>query len=145
MILCIGPTPAQQRVMVFPKVTLDAVNRASETIEGIAGKSVNVAKVLNQLGEKVVATGFAGGERGAQLVRLLETRGIEADFVTIPAATRQCTTLIDQATRTITELVEESRPIPASAYDELKSIILRRSRGSAALVDVRNHYARWSY
>ena len=102
MILCIGPTPAAQRVMVFPKLTLDAVNRAGQTVEGIAGKSVNVAKVLNQLGENVVATGFAGGDRGAQLVGVLQARGVQAEFVSVGVPTRQCTTVIDQASGTIT-------------------------------------------
>jgi tagatose 6-phosphate kinase len=134
MILCIGPTPAAQRVMVFPKLTLDAVNRAGQTVEGIAGKSVNVAKVLNQLGENVVATGFAGGDRGAQLVGMLQTRGVQAEFVSVGMPTRQCTTVIDQASGTITELVEESQPVPEAAYDQLKSIIQQRIPSSAAVV-----------
>src|SRR3974390_261312 len=134
MVLCIGPTPATQRVMVFPKLTLDAVNRATQTVEGIAGKSVNVAKVLSYLGEEVIATGFSGGDRGAHLLARLRSRGVDPDFVNVAAPTRQCTTVIDQAAGTITELVEESQPVPAAAYDELKAIIQRRSRGSTAIV-----------
>ena len=49
-ILCLGTTPAVQRVMVFRKLTLDAVNRAATTLDGAAGKSINVAKVLKTLG-----------------------------------------------------------------------------------------------
>jgi len=64
MILCIGTTPAAQRVMVFHRLTLDAVNRATTTLDGAAGKSVNVAKVLQALGEHPVAAGFLGGDRG---------------------------------------------------------------------------------
>ena len=134
MILCIGPTPAVQRVMVFPKVALDAVNRASQTVEGIAGKSVNVAKVLTQLGEKVVATGFAGGDRGAKLLSELKARRVQTEFVSVGTGTRQCTTVIDQAAGTITELVEESQPVPGAAYDQLKSIIQRHTTGSTAVV-----------
>jgi tagatose 6-phosphate kinase len=134
MILCIGPTPATQRVMVFPKLVLEAVNRAAQTAEGIAGKSVNVAKVLCSLGEKVVATGFAGGDRGAHLLALLKGRGVDADFVNVAAPTRQCTTVIDQTAGTVTELVEESQPVPARAYDDLKSIIQRRTVDAAAVV-----------
>ena len=134
MILCIGPTPAIQRVMVFPKLTLDAVNRASQTAEGIAGKSINVAKVLNQLGERVVATGFAGGDRGVQLLAQLQARQVQVEFVRAGTPTRQCTTVIDQAAGTITELVEESQPVPGPAYDQLKSIIQQRTPGSVAVV-----------
>src|ERR1035441_7816486 len=64
MILCIGTTPAAQRVMAFRKLTIDAVNRAVTTLDGAAGKSVNVAKVLKALGEQPVATRALGGGRG---------------------------------------------------------------------------------
>ncbi|MCX6922901.1 MAG: PfkB family carbohydrate kinase [Verrucomicrobia bacterium] len=94
MILCIGTTPAAQRVMVFRKLTLDAVNRAMTTLEGVAGKSVNVAKVLKALGEHPVATGFLGGDRGEYVRSVLNGREIELDFVTVASRTRQCVTLL---------------------------------------------------
>ena len=63
-ILCIGTTPAAQRVMIFRKLTPDAVNRAATTLDGVAGKAINVAKILKTLGANPIATGFLGGERG---------------------------------------------------------------------------------
>ena len=134
MMLCVGPTPAIQRVMVFPKLTVDAVNRATQTIEGIAGKSVNVAKVLRSLGEPVLATGFAGGERGNQLLAALTSKKVDAEFVMVRTETRQCTTVIDKEAGAITELVEESQEVPTSAYEELKAVIARRIKGCPALI-----------
>jgi 1-phosphofructokinase family hexose kinase len=123
MILCIGTTPAAQRVMVFRKLELDGVNRASTTLDGAAGKSINVAKVLASLGERPVATGFIGGERGRFLLGSLASKGIETQFVTVAEATRQCISVIDETECRVTELVEESRPVAASDYVLLKSII----------------------
>ncbi|MEI6569521.1 MAG: 1-phosphofructokinase, partial [Verrucomicrobiota bacterium] len=60
-ILCVGTTPALQRVMVFNSITSNAVNRAVQTHEVPAGKSVNVAKVLHTLGLSPAALGFLGG------------------------------------------------------------------------------------
>jgi tagatose 6-phosphate kinase len=134
VILCIGTTPATQRVMVFRKLTLDAVNRAVTTLDGTAGKSVNVAKVLKALGERPVAAGFLGGDRGEQLRADFEARGIELDFVRVGARTRQCTTLLDTSAGTQTELVEESQPVAATDYDELMRIIRRRVQGCRAVV-----------
>ncbi len=134
MILCIGTTPATQRVMVFRKLTLDAVNRAVTTLDGTAGKSINVAKVLKALGEQPVAAGFLGGDRGEQLRADLEGRGIELDFVKVAARTRQCTTLLDTSAGTQTELVEESQPVTPADYDELMRIIRRRVQGCRAVV-----------
>ena len=105
MILCIGTTPALQRVMIFRRLALDAVNRAATTLDGVAGKSINVAKVLQVLGAAPVATGFLGGERGQQLRAALERRGSELDFATVAAPTRQCITVIDQSSGAITEPV----------------------------------------
>jgi tagatose 6-phosphate kinase len=134
MILCIGPTPAVQRVMTFQKLTLDAVNRAVTTLDGAAGKAVNVAKVLKALGEHPVVTGFLGGDRGEELRTVLAAEGIEMDFVPVAARTRQCITLLDKSAGTHTELVEESQPLTAADYEKLMSVIQRRIAGCRAVV-----------
>ncbi len=133
-ILCLGTTPAAQRVMIFRKLTLDAVNRAATTLDGAAGKSVNVAKVLKALGEQPVATGFLGGDRGEFLRAALAERGIESDFVTVSTRTRQCITVIDESAGTQTELVEESRPVEPADFDKLMAVIRRRMPECRAVV-----------
>ena len=134
MILCIGTTPAAQRVMIFPKLTPDAVNRAVTTLDGPAGKSVNVAKVLKALGELPVATGFLGGDRGEFLRAALAEKDIESDFVTVSAETRQCITVIDESAGTHTELVEESHPVEPADFDKLMAVIRRRVPECRAVV-----------
>jgi tagatose 6-phosphate kinase len=134
MILCIGTTPAAQRVMVFRRLTVDAVNRAGTTLDGAAGKAVNVAKVLQALGEQPVAVGFLGGETGERLRAWLGARGIELDFVNVAARTRQCLTVIDESAGTTTELVEESQAVTAADYEALMGVIRRRVPGCRAVV-----------
>lgn len=134
MILCIGTTPAAQRVMVFSKLSLDAVNRATTTVDGWAGKSVNAAKVLRELGESVVAVGVAGGHRGIELVRDLKRRGIETEFEVVGEPTRQCITVIDEGHGTTTELVEESRAVAPEVYERLVEAVARRVKGCRAMV-----------
>ncbi len=126
MILCVGTTPAVQRVMIFHRVVVDAVNRATTTLDGVAGKSVNVAKILHLFGEHPVAVGFLGGDRGEYLRGVLDARGIESEFVIVPARTRQCVTVIDQSAGTHTELVEESPSAEPSHFERLHQIIERR-------------------
>jgi tagatose 6-phosphate kinase len=120
--------------MAFRKLTIDAVNRAVTTLDGVAGKSVNVAKVLKALGEQPVATGFLGGDRGEQVRALLEARGIEQDFVRVAPRTRQCITLLDTTAGQCTELVEESQPVTPADYEELMRVIRRRVKGCRAVV-----------
>src|SRR5437763_763870 len=133
MILCIGPTPAVQRVMVFRKLTLNEVNRATTTLDGPAGKSTNVAKALAALGERPVATGFLGGTRGERLRRALEARGIGCDF-SESGQTRQCVTIIDELNGTQTELVEESQPLALADYDRLEAIVSGRIKECRAVI-----------
>jgi len=134
MILCVGTTPALQRVMRFRQLMLDAVNRAVTTLDGAAGKSVNVAKVLQVLGESPLATGFLGGDRGEQLRAALAARGIALDFITVATRTRQCVTVVDETAGSHTELVEESRPVDPAAYDQLAAVIDRHLPGARAVV-----------
>lgn len=134
MILCLGTTPAAQRVMVFRQLSLDKVNRAAQTLDGIAGKSINVAKVLHALGERPLATGFLGGPRGEQIAQDLTARGIASAFLTVTTPTRQCVTVIDQSTGAITELVEESQPVDRAAYDQLLKMVEEKLPNCRAVV-----------
>ncbi len=134
MILCIGTTPAVQRVMVFRQLELDAVNRAVTTVDGVAGKSVNVAKVLKALGERPMAAGFLGGDRGERVQGVLAERGIETAFVRVASRTRECVTVLDQSAGTITELVEESPPVTSAEYEQLLTSIRERVPRCRAVV-----------
>jgi 1-phosphofructokinase family hexose kinase len=134
MILCIGTTPAAQRVMIFHKLTLDAVNRSATTLEGPAGKSVNVAKVLKALGEHPIATGFLGSRVGEYLRTAMAEKNIESDFVTVSTPTRQCVTVIDESASTSTELVEESRPVDPADFEKLLAVVQKRLKDCRAVI-----------
>jgi tagatose 6-phosphate kinase len=134
MIICLGTTPTIQRTMTFERLTLDAVNRAERVTEYASGKSVNVAKVLHELGHQdVIATGFAGGDRGRLLKADLDRLGISNDFVEVEAPTRLCITVVDESTGTATELVQEHGPVtPANQSDLLRK--LKESAADASLI-----------
>ena len=130
--------PLAQRVMIFRELTLDAVNRATTTLDGVAGNPVNVAKVLKALGEQPIATGFLGGDRGEFLQATLTEKGIESDFVTVSTRTRQCITVIDESAGTQTELVEESRPVEPADFVRLDGDHPSPGAGMPGGGDVRN-------
>ena len=120
--------------MIFPAITVDEVNRAAVTLDGAAGKSINVAKVLRALGEEVTAAGFMGTGRGAEIRRLLHASGVLCDFVNVTTPTRQCITVIDRTAQTVTELVEESQAVRSGAYRKLLSKLRRQLPPCQALV-----------
>jgi len=120
--------------MVFQQLKLGGVNRAKTTLEGIAGKSINVAKVLKILNEDPLAVGFAGGRRGESVLATLSARGIETDFVQVAAETRECLTVIDESEHAQTEFVQESEPVLAKDYEMLLSTVEKRVRNAKAAV-----------
>lgn len=120
--------------MVFDKVAVDSVNRAAKTLDGIAGKSVNVAKILKSLGESPIATGFIGGLRGSLIESSLKERGIETTFIKVVPETRQCTTMIDELVGTISELVQESGAVPKHKYNDLFKLVRKRMGRCQAVV-----------
>lgn len=105
---------------MFNRLTIGEVNRAASVVEGPSGKSINVAKVLTVLGAEAVATGFIGGDRGEFLRQELQALHVCHDLVTVEARTRLCITVIDRGGDTHTELVEESQPVAAGAWDTLQ-------------------------
>jgi tagatose 6-phosphate kinase len=133
MIVCLGTTPALQRTLEFAAVRIDAVNRTLAVSESASGKSVNVARVVHALGEDVLALGFVGGERAGFLRADLDRAGVPHDFVETTAATRICTTLLDRAAHTATELVEEPRPVEPPAWQALVDK-LDRALGKASVL-----------
>jgi tagatose 6-phosphate kinase len=123
MILCVGTTPALQRVMIFPKLVPDQPNRAAQVLQCPAGKAVNVAKVLTVLGERCLVSGFLGGSSGQLIRRDLDATGVSHQFVEIAPATRLCVTLIDQSADTATEAVEDPAAVESPAWDTLRQLI----------------------
>ncbi|HEV2294178.1 MAG TPA: 1-phosphofructokinase family hexose kinase [Tepidisphaeraceae bacterium] len=120
MLICLGTTPAVQRIMTFAQLHVNGVNRAREAGQSASGKSLNVARVAHTLGEPVIATGFIGGDTGWFIRKDLDAAGIRHDFVEIEPPTRTCVTVIDQSAGTATELIEESKPVEPRAWDHLR-------------------------
>jgi tagatose 6-phosphate kinase len=134
MILCLGATPTVQRTMRFARLQLDQVNRAASVSQYASGKSINAARVVHALGMPVLATGFLGGDSGKFIRDDLNQAGISHEFVEVSPATRLCITLLDDATATATELIEESAPLLPDAFDPLLRLTENHLPGATALV-----------
>jgi tagatose 6-phosphate kinase len=150
MILCLGTTPAVQRVMTFDRLHVDGVNRARAVSQSASGKSLNVARVIRTLGEDAIATGFVGGDAAAFIRKDLDAAGIAHHFVEVEPTTRTCVTVIDESAGTATELIEESKQVEPEAWyrltDKLEALLPRASAlvlsGTLTPVAPQDFYAR---
>jgi len=134
-VVCLGLTPALQRTLVFRHVAFGEVNRAIEHHQTGAGKAVNTAVALATLGTAACVTGFNGGASGRFVAAYVRARGVRTCFTSQTGATRTCTTAIDAAAGTSTELIEEGPTPGAAAWDAF----LQRNRrlaGRARLLSI---------
>ncbi|MEI7902336.1 MAG: PfkB family carbohydrate kinase [bacterium] len=133
-VLCLGLTPALQRTMFFDRLDVDEVNRARQVGESAAGKALNTARALVTLGTPAQTAGFNGGPTGRAITAFLKGYGVESALTPMSADTRICTTLIDTAAGTVTELVEEAPAPGAAAVARFVRDNLKRTREASLLI-----------
>ncbi len=114
MILSAGLTPAWQQVLVLDTLTPGTVNRAREVHWCGSGKVLNVARALYHLGGPCKALTVVGGSVGGAVRREIDRLGLSARWIETAEPTRVCTTILDSARHTATELVPESRELTES-------------------------------
>jgi 6-phosphofructokinase 2 len=125
MIYTITLNPALDRTLWIQKVRDDVSNRILEEKSFAGGKSVDVSKVLKNLGVDNIALGFVGGFAGRELEGRLLNEGIETDFVRVSGETR--TNIIIHETSTGKQLAFNARG-PEIKPDELMQFIEQLER-----------------
>lgn len=120
MILSAGLTPAWQQILVFDSFRYGEVNRASEVHWCASGKVFNAGIAAHHLGGPSLTLAAVGGPPLAQIDEELSGLGVPHRLVRTKAATRVCTTILDRADGTMTELVENGRPV---TEDELEAFL----------------------
>ncbi|MBI4601724.1 MAG: bifunctional hydroxymethylpyrimidine kinase/phosphomethylpyrimidine kinase [Planctomycetes bacterium] len=120
MIVAAGLTPAWQQVLLLDGLRIGEVNRAREAHWCASGKVLNVGLALHHLGGPSLTLALAGGPGGEGIDLELAALGVPRRLVWSKSPTRVCTTLLDPATETTTELVENAAPV---APGEIASFI----------------------
>lgn len=87
MIYTVTFNPSLDYIVTVNDFRMGVVNRTSKEILFPGGKGVNVSMVLKNLGCESTALGFAAGFTGQELTRLLEEKGINADFIHVENGT----------------------------------------------------------
>ncbi len=117
MILTITLNPSVDIGYKLEALTLNDVNRVSNVSKTAGGKGLNVARVLNQLGENVAATGYLGGNLGDFIREQINDLGIKDLFVSIRDETRNCIGIIHDDYKQ-TEILESGPIIDKTESDK---------------------------
>jgi 1-phosphofructokinase family hexose kinase len=133
-ILCAGLSPAWQQIMVFRSFRYGEVNRAVEVHWLAQGKVINAAIAAHHLGGPTLALAPLGGPPLPLIDRELAELGLARRWVVTQLPTRVCTSILDQAAGTMTELIEESRPLVPAELDEFRRVYAEEAGKAAVAV-----------
>jgi 1-phosphofructokinase family hexose kinase len=111
VILSAGLTPALQQILVFDAFQCGQVNRAREARWCASGKVFNAGIAVHHLGGPSLTLAPVGGPPRELIGSELDDLELPCRLLATQAATRVCTTIIDRGTGTVTELVEDGRPL----------------------------------
>ncbi|MEH7376344.1 tagatose-6-phosphate kinase [Neobacillus drentensis] len=108
MILAVTMNPSVDISYPIQDFKLDAVNRVENVRKTAGGKGLNVARVVKQMGEAVLATGVIGGTIGDYIIQELTKSDIRNHFYKINQESRNCIAILHDGKQT--EILE-SGPI----------------------------------
>ncbi len=87
-VLTVTLNPALDLTVRLPSLRLGEVNRSDSLQVHAAGKGLNVAQVLADLGHQLTVTGFLGEGNPQAFEQLFAARGFADEFVRVPGETR---------------------------------------------------------
>src|SRR3954452_6817261 len=108
MILCVAPSPAWDVTYGVERFREHATNRAHTVAARAGGKAVNVARVLQALGEPVSVAAPVGGPTGQLFTTDLAECGIPVDVFGPPTDLRRTVTIVSDEAGDATILNEPS-------------------------------------
>ena len=83
MIYTVTFNPSLDYIVSVDHFTCGIVNRTKDEIIFPGGKGINVSMVLKNLGFENTALGFLAGFTGERIEKLLEEKGVRADFIKV--------------------------------------------------------------
>ena len=114
-VISICLSPGLQRSVIIDTLILGEVNRLRSVVVDVAGKGVNVCRVLQRLGVDALCLA-QGGSNSDEVLALAGAEGLNLRLIASSGTLRTCTSIIETSASSghrVTELVE-----PSSAVDE---------------------------
>lgn len=89
MIYTLTLNPAIDRTVICNEINLKDVTRVTKTTREAAGKGINVSKVIKNMGEQSICTGFLAGDNGRFIDDELSRLDIDTKFIHVSGNTRE--------------------------------------------------------
>ncbi|WP_138418277.1 1-phosphofructokinase [Aquibacillus sediminis] len=152
-IITVTLNPAIDKTITLDQIYLGGLNRVNQLPHiDPGGKGINVAKVLQEFGSNVAATGFIAGDLGEKLENQINLLGIKSDFVRVSGGeVRTNMKIVDLSTNQVTEVNEPGFAVTdkasvslqdklTSLLDEASFLILSGSLPDGVATDIYQQY-----
>ena len=132
-ILTLTLNPALDLTVELSVLTAGQVNRSDEMHTHAAGKGVNVAQVLADLGHQLTVSGFLGEDNLQAFETLFAKRGFVDAFIRVPGETRSNIKIAERDGR-ITDINGPGPMVDATAQQALLDRLVQIAPGHDAVV-----------
>ncbi|SDU32839.1 1-phosphofructokinase [Pseudomonas yamanorum] len=132
-ILSLTLNPALDLTVRLTRLEPGEVNRSEAMITHAAGKGVNVAQVLADLGHQVTVGGFLGEDNPQAFEMLIARRGFTDAFIRVPGETRSNIKIAEQDGR-VTDVNAPGPLVSEQAQQALLEQLARIAPGHDAVV-----------
>ena len=132
-ILTVTLNPALDLTVCLGHLELGEVNRSPRMLTHAAGKGLNVAQVLADLGHTLTVSGFLGEDNAQAFDALFKRRGFVDAFVRVPGETRSNIKLAEDDGR-VTDLNGPGPQVSALAQQALLDSLERIAPGHDAVI-----------
>ncbi len=123
-VLTVTLNPALDLTVQLPSLRLGEVNRSESLQVHAAGKGLNVAQVLADLGHQLTVTGFLGESNPQAFEQLFAARGFTDEFVRVAGETRSNLKLAETDGR-VTDINGPGLAVTEAQCDELLARLQR--------------------
>ncbi|WP_435606089.1 1-phosphofructokinase [Pseudomonas knackmussii] len=127
-ILTLTLNPALDLTVRLPRLEPGEVNRSEAVMAQAAGKGLNVAQVLADLGHQLTVAGFLGADNAAAFDALFQRRDFRDGFVRVPGETRSNIKLAEHDGR-VTDINGPGLLVDAGAQELLLDELARLAAG----------------
>jgi tagatose 6-phosphate kinase len=120
MLLCVTPNPCIERTMTIEEFQTGAVHRvpAEQLQVSAGGKGINVARVAQQMGSKVLCTGWIGRHQMSWFNAEMARYNLPHHWIETESDTRVCLNILDGDGHK-TEIVEAGSPLSITEGTQL--------------------------
>jgi 1-phosphofructokinase len=132
-ILTLTMNPALDLTVQLGPLQVGQVNRSDAMLSHAAGKGINVAQVLADLGHDLTVAGFLGVDNQRPFETLFARRGFVDEFVRVPGETRSNIKLAESSGR-ITDLNGPGPEVSVQAQQALAARIEQIAAGFDAVI-----------